>query len=134
MILGALIIFSPTIEGYTQTNRQMPPPYTNLFDGTKHWFDKEIAQRSHKIGQVVKTYPYSISIHLILFFRKKSMRYLTRGTIFLKRSFGQEYHKTLIKNVSFFTSHKRTPSLRLSICLYGILRKLFLTHSFMNRF
>ena len=40
----------------------------------------------------------------------------------------------IIKNVSSSTSHKKNPSFRLYVFLYGNLRKFFLTLSFMNRF
>ena len=40
------------------------------------------------------------------------------------------YSFSFIKNASSSTSHKKTPSLRPSDCLYEILRKFFLTYSF----
>ena len=41
----------------------------------------------------------------------------------------KEWDFKIIKNVSSSTSHKKTPSLRLSVCLSENLRKFFLTLS-----
>ena len=46
--------------------------------------------------------------------------------------YSKNFIKRFMKNVSSSTFHKKDPSLRFSVCLYGNLRKFFLTHLFMN--